>query len=99
MKLLNKASQKRPFLRPFIDFFNRLQGIQMELAIRDFFIFLIFFIILPSVYIIGLIKLIAGILNMENAWLKILLFLAIIIFLPIFVYIHMVIIYIAGGGH
>lgn len=71
----------------------------MEQAIRDFIIFLIFFIVLPPVYIICLIKLIAGILDLENTLLKILLFSAIIIFLPIFVYLHMVIIYSAGGGH
>lgn len=71
----------------------------MESAIRDFLIVLIFFLVLPPLYIIGLIKLIGRILDLENTLLKILLACAIIIFLPIFVYIHLVIIYIAGGGH
>jgi hypothetical protein len=71
----------------------------MESAIRDFLIVLIFFLILPPLYIIGLIKLIGKILDLENTLLKILFACAVIISLPIFVYIHLVIIYAAGGGH
>lgn len=62
-------------------------------------LFIIFFFILPSVYIIVFIKFVGWILSLENTLLKILIVTGAIILLPVIIYIHLVIIYALGGGH
>ncbi|MCY7346860.1 MAG: hypothetical protein LH614_11650 [Pyrinomonadaceae bacterium] len=68
-------------------------------ALKEWLLFFVFFIVLPPFYAIAFIKIVARILEIESTTTKILIVLGMICLLPIFIYIHLVIMYAAGGGH
>ena len=71
----------------------------MASALIQLLAFLIFFLVLPMIYIIVFIKIIAWVLNLESTIQKIAAILFMLLMLPILIYVHMVAIYVVGGGH
>ena len=67
--------------------------------LENVLIFFVFFGVLPFIYIILFIKFIGWVLNIKSSVAKILILLGIILLLPVIIYIHMIAIYAAGGGH
>ena len=71
----------------------------MLLLLQNVLIFFVFFGVLPFIYVILFIKFIGWVLNIESAMAKILILLVVILLLPVIIYLHLIAIYAAGGGH